>query len=398
MASDMITHSKRSGTDDLAITLMNQDSGISELVGIYGNNLTSSYVRKIGEFNGEGYLKTGSFNDDSIDDLAVVPSMWYTAWFFDGNTGTIIRHTQEEVSCYWNRGFAVALLDSDSYSDLALEGPRGQLTLIRGSNGITGYEENRLPGPFYQVTSYDINEDGREDIITVMDSVSILLSDTETPSVVLGPLYPTHPTIYDTFMKVELTATDNVHVARATIYIKPATGGILTPFVPNEMIRAPNDKFIYITTDLQAGEYLYYVKVVDAYLNTFSYGNETNPEVLNVEDHFAEGFYITATIDHAMGHVLAVGNNSAGDELVHIITLGTTTRIAYLRTFAPNGTSVSNITIGTTTSSDSFEVYSGLHDGDTILDPIVARYNYTHTLFYLFHGNDLTSWKNVTYK
>ncbi|MFW9964959.1 MAG: hypothetical protein ACFFCX_15420, partial [Candidatus Sifarchaeia archaeon] len=131
---------------------------------------------------------------------------------------------------------------------------------------------------------------------------------------------------------------------------------------------------------------------------TFSYGNETNPEVLSVDDHFAEGFFINATIDHAMRHVLAVGNNSAGDELVHIITIGTTPRIAYLRTMAPNGTSVSNITLGTVSNYDSFEIYTGMHDGDTILDPIVTRYNSTHTSFYLLHGNDLTSWKNVTYK
>jgi len=396
-ANDMILHTKRSQSDDLAITLMNQDMGNSELVGIYGNNLSASFVKKIPDYFGELYVKTGSFNGDSIDDLVLVGGMWYTAWFFEGSTGTLIRHSQEEVSSYWPSGFAIGRLDSDSYSDLAVEGPRGQLTIIRGSTGVIGYEENRLPGPFEQVISFDINEDGREDIITLTESVSILLSDTETPSVFLDPLYPTHPTIYDSYMKIELTATDNIHVERATIYIKPTTGGMMLPFMPNEMIRAPNDKFIFISTDLQAGEYLYYIKVDDAYLNSFSYGNETNPETLSVEDHFAKGFYFNATIDHAMGHVLAVGNNSAGDELIHIITMGTTSRIATLRTFAPNGTSISNFTVGKTTSYDSFEVYSGMHDGDSILDPVITRYNSTHTMFYVVHGNGLTSWKNVTF-
>ncbi len=397
-ASDMTLHSRRSELDDLAITLMNQELGTSELVGIYGNNLTASFVRKIPDYYGDIYVKTGSFNDDSIDDLVVVPTMWHIAWFFDGYSGTLIRHSQEAVSCYWYRGFAAAVLDSDSYTDLAMEGPRGQLTLIRGSNGAIGYEENRLPGPFYQVISFDINEDGREDIITLMDTVSILLSDTETPNVILDPLYPAHPTIYDTYMKIELTATDNIHVERATIYIKTATGGPVTAFIANEMIRAPNDKYIYITTDLQAGEYLYYIEIIDAYLNSFAYGNETNPETLNVEDHFADGFYFNATIDHAMGHVLAQGNNTIGDELIHIITIDSTARTATLRTFAPNGTAISDVIIGSTKPYDSFEVYSGMHDGDAILDPVVVRYNSTHTIFYVFHGIDLTSWKNVAYK
>ena len=397
-ASDLILHSTRSESDDLAVTLINQELGTSELIGVFGNNLTIRFVRKIPDIVGQLYVKTGSLNDDAIDDFIVVPIMRHTAWFYEGISGTLIRQTKEEVSCYWARAFDVGILDSDSHADLAVEGPRGQLTLIRGATGATGYEESRLPGPFFQVISFDINEDGREDIITLLDTVSILLSDTEAPDVSLDPLYPAHPTIYDTYMKIELTATDNVRVERATIYIKTAAGGPVTAFIPNEMIKAPNDKYIYITTALQAGEYLYYIEIIDAYLNSFSYGNETNPETLNVEDHFAEGFFFNATIDHAMGHVLAPGNNSNSDKLIHIITMGTTSRTAILRTFTPNGTAISDLVIGTTTSYDSFEVYSGMHDGDMILDPVVARYNSTHTCFYVFHGNDMTSWKNITFK
>ncbi len=398
VASDMILHSLRSGLDDLAITLMNQELGVSELVAIFGNNLSARFVKKMPDYYGDTYIKAAAFNDDSVDDLVVVPTMWHLATFFDGDSGMMIGHSQEEISCYWQRAFDVGVLDSDAYADLAVEGPRGQLTLIRGSNGAIGYEENRLPGPFHQVSTFDINEDGREDIITLMDTVSILLSDIEAPHVALDPLYPAHPTIYDTYMKIELTATDNIHVERATINIRAAGEGPFTSYMANEMIRAPNDKYIYITTDLQAGEYLYYIEIIDAYLNSFSYGNETNPETLNVDDHFADGFFFNATIDHAMGHVLAKGNNTLGDEIIHIITIASTTRTAALRTFSPNGTAISDFIIGGVNSYDRFEVYSGMHDGDGILDPVVAKYNSTHTVFYVFHGIDMTSWKNVTYK
>jgi hypothetical protein len=349
------------------------------------------------EYQGSSFVKTGHFNDDMIEDILVVPGQWYSAWFYDGFDGMFLRHSQEPCNSYTYHGFDTAVLDSDSYSDLAIEGPRGQLALIRGSTGKIGYEEHRIPGSFFQVVTYDIDQDDREDIITVMGDVSILLSDTETPNVELDPLYPAHPTIYDTYMKIELTATDNIFVERATIFIKP-TGGITTPFLSNEMIKAPNDKFIFITTDLQAGDYLYYIEIRDSYLNSFSYGNETHPVTLTVDDHFVDGVYYNATIDEALGHVLAMGNSSTGEERIHILTSDDSDSTTTMRTLSPDGTSISDFVIRKATTLDTFEVYCGMFDGDAVLDPVVVKYNRTHTVFYVIHGNDLTSWQNVSYK
>jgi hypothetical protein len=396
-ANDIVKVSRRLFLDDIAITLFNQGLFSSELIGIFGNNLTPIFSIKIPEYQGFSFVKTGHFNDDMREDIVVVPGEWYSAWYYDGFDGKLLQHSQEPCMGYSRHGFDTALLDSDSYSDLAIEGPRGQLALIRGSTGEIGYEEHRMPGPFYQVSTFDIDQDDREDIITVMDDVSILLSDTETPNVELDPLYPTHPTIYDTYMKIELTATDNIYVKRATIFIKP-TGGITTPFLSNEMIRAPNDKFIYITTDLQAGDYLYYIEVRDPYLNSFSYGNETHPETLTVDDHFVDGVYHNATIYEAMGHVLAMGNSSAGEELIHILTIDDKDSTATMRTLSPDGTAISDFTLRGITTLDTFEVYCGMFDGDAVLDPVIASYNRTHTVFYVIHGDDLTSWQNVSYK
>ncbi len=396
-AYDIVKVSRRMALDDIAITLFDQDMFTSDLVGLYGNNLTPIFNTKMPEYQGPTFVKAGHFNDDMIEDIVIVPGEWYSAWFYDGFDGKFLRHSQEPCNSYSYHGFDIAVLDSDSYSDLAIEGPRGQLALVRGSTGKIGYEEHRIPGSFFQVITYDLDQDDREDVITVMGDVSILLSDTESPNVELDPLYPAHPTIYDTYMKIELTATDNINVKRATIFIKP-TGGITMPFLVNEMIRAPNDKFIFITTDLQAGDYLYYIEVTDSYLNSFSYGNETHPETLNVDDHFIDGAYYNATIDEAMGQVLAMGNTSAGDELIHIVTMEDSDSTATMRTFSPDGTSISDFTIRKATSLDTFEVYCGMFDGDAVLDPVIAKYNRTHTVFYVLHGNDLTSWQNVSYK
>jgi len=159
-----------------------------------------------------------------------------------------------------------------------LEGPRGQISLVRGSNGETGYEDPRLPGPFEQVLSYDINNDGRSDAIMLYGQINVLLSDTEAPQVTLDPLYPAHPTVYDPYLKVELTATDEMYVKEAKVYIRPAD--LMVPgYQENEMTEAQNGKYIFLQTDLQPGYYQYYIEVVDPYLNTYSYGNSTNPYI-----------------------------------------------------------------------------------------------------------------------
>lgn len=393
---DLASYAYDDELDHFAVTVMSL-MGVKSFLASYHANMTLHYITPIPEYYDACYVKAGFFNEDTQEDLVVVPWMRYFLWVVDGSDGTLIGQSMEESTSLDFRGFATARLDSDTYSDITISGPRDQLTLIRGSTGETGYEEYRVPGPFRQVLTFDIDGDGREDMVALTDQISILLSDTTAPDVTLDPLYPSHPTIYDSYFKVELTATDDLPIDHATLFIRPTGGGPVTSFVGNEMIKAPNDKYLYITTDLTAGNYDYYIEVMDPYLNVYSYGNFTNPETLTVEDHFGDGYFYNATVDQGHRHVMAPGNTSMAEEILYFVTRETLKHTATLRAVATNGTNILEFEIHNVTYRESFEVYTGMQDGDTVLDPILAGYNDTHTRFWILHGSNRTSWKNATF-
>ncbi|MHA1943476.1 MAG: hypothetical protein ACW96M_03670, partial [Candidatus Thorarchaeota archaeon] len=358
-------------------------------------NLTPRFSFRDTKYLGESYVKTGKFNMDMQEDLVIVPGMRSSVIFVSGADGRVLRISQEECVSMFSRGFAANYLDSDSFTDVALEGPTGQFSLIRGSTGEIGYEDPRLPGPFEQVLSYDINNDGRSDTIMHYGQIKILLSDTDPPEVTLDPIYPTHPTVYDPYLKVELTATDEMYVREAKVYIRPAdfaVGG----YQENDMTEAQGGKFIFFETDLQAGNYEYFIEVVDPYLNKYSYGNFTNPHILTVEGHLASGVHYNVTFDEAQRHVLALGNDSLGESRIYNVVSDTDFKSTSLRVFSSNFTKLGEFTL-TEATDDVFEVYTGMFDGDNVLDPILISNNYTHIKIWAFNGDTFTSWKNTSY-
>jgi hypothetical protein len=254
---DLISFEYGSDFDNLAATMVDTNSEESILIAINAN-LTPRFTFRNTKYLGDYYVKTGLFNMDTQEDLVIVPGQRSSVSFIDGINGGTIRSSQEECVSMSSRSFATDFLDSDYNTDVAVEGPTGQFSLIRGSNGEIGYEDPRLPGPFEQVLSYDINNDGRSDTIMHYGQIKVLISDTDPPVVTIDPLYPTHPTIYDPYLKVELTATDEMYVREAKVYIRPAdfaVGG----YQENEMTEAQGGKFIFLQTDLQPGNYEYFI-------------------------------------------------------------------------------------------------------------------------------------------
>jgi hypothetical protein len=318
-------------------------------------------------------------------------------WFFDGLDGKPIGFSQEECMAMSARAFATGFYDSDSHTDVSVEGPRGQFALFRGNNRETGYEDPRLPGSFEQILSYDMNGDGRDDAVILYGQISVLISDTQPPDVTLDPLYPTHPTIYDPYLKVELTATDEMYVDEAKVYIRPADLIAVPGYQENEMTEAPNGKYIFLETDLQPGDYHYYIEITDPYLNTFNYGNDTNPHTLNVEGHFASSVQYNVTFDEAQRHILAVGNDSLGENRIYNVVTDWNAQTATLLAFSPDFTKLGEFTLENVSTDQEFEVYAGMFDGDTILDPVLVRNNQTHLSIWAFNGDTFQSWKNATY-
>ena len=392
---DMISFEYDGDFDSLAVTMFDVNGQESILAGINAN-LTLRFELRDAKNQGEFYVKKGKFNMDTQDDLVIVSNLRSPVIFVNGIDGRMLKVSQEECVSMSSRGFATDFFDSDYLTDVVLEGPRGQFALVRGSNGETGYEDPRLPGPFEQVLSYDINNDGRSDAITLYMQINVLLSDTEPPQVTLDPLYPTHPTIYDPYLKVELTATDEVYVKEAKVYIRPAdfaAGG----YLENDMTEAQNGKFIFFQTDLQAGNYEYYIEVVDPYLNSFSYGNFTNPHIMTVEGHLASGVRYNVTFDEAQRHILAIGNDSLGDSRIYSVVSDIELKTTTLRVFSTDFTKLGEFELPEYATDETFEVYTGMFDGDDVLDPILISSNYTHVKIWAFNGDTFTSWKNASY-
>ncbi|MFW9944322.1 MAG: FG-GAP repeat domain-containing protein, partial [Candidatus Sifarchaeia archaeon] len=329
---DIISFEHQYDFDNLAVTAYDHVPMEGVLVA-FNASLDLRFEVRDEKYSGDSYVKSGHFNLDSQEDLVVVPGQYFSMYFVDGVDGKMIRVSDEECFGMSSRSFATGLLDSDSRTDVAVEGPRGQFALFRGGSAETGYEDPRLPAPFQQILSYDINGDGRDDVVTLYGQINVLLSDTEPPLVTLDPLYPTHPTIYDPYLKVELTATDEMYVEEAKVYIRPAD--IMVPgYQENEMTETPNGKYIFLETDLQPGNYQYYIEVVDPYLNKYSYGNFTNPHILSVEGHFASGAHYNVTFDQAQRHVLAIGNDSLGETRIYNVITDSVTKTVSLRVFS----------------------------------------------------------------
>ncbi|UCE10990.1 MAG: VCBS repeat-containing protein, partial [Candidatus Thorarchaeota archaeon] len=381
--------------DNVAVTMLDHSKAENVLEGLNGN-LTQRFEVRDQKVLSDSYVKVGHFTDDQQEDLVVARGIHASVCFVDGFDGKVLWYTDDYSVARGSRGFSTAMLDSDMYTDVAIEGPRGQIALIRGSNGLIGYEDPRILSPFEQVLTFDINGDDREDIVALSDQVNILLSDKDPPSVSLDPIYPSHPTFYDPYLKVELTATDEMYIERATLYIRPAATTVPL-FQANEMTEAPNGKYIFIETALQPGDYLYYIEVSDPYLNSYFYGNETYPRTLTVEGHFFSGASLNATFDHAMHHVMDVGNDSAGTSQIYMVAVDAIKRTAALKTFAPNGTLLSEFILTDTSTGEVFEVYVGNLDGDSVVDPVLTSYNGSMTRVFAFHGINITSWQNASY-
>ena len=133
------------------------------------------------------------------------------------------------------------------------------------------------------------------------------------------------------------------------------------------------------------------------YLNTYSYGNFTNPNILSVEGHSTSGQRYNITFDQAERHVLAVGNTTLGEPRIYNVISDSEAKTTTLGVFDSDFTRLGEFTLTDTTTDDKFEVYTGLFDGDNVLDPILIRNNLTHIQIWAFNGDTHTSWRNTSY-
>ncbi len=390
----------------------------NQLIAFSGDLTMTLFTANNSRLGGTCFIKTGKFNDDSQEDLVVVSNTHSLVWFIDGSDGSTIRMSAEPCIATGRRSFVTGLFDMDSYSDIAIEGARGKLTLIRGVNGKTAYEEPRLQGPFMDIQSCDIDNDGHEDILTLSDKIAILscdidndghediltlsdkiailISDTQPPEVNVEPIYPLHPTLYDSYIRFELSATDNLMVTNATLYIKKTGMLPIEVYTPYPMMKTAGGRFIFLMTDLTPRVMEYYIEVMDPYLNIFSYGNISAPHTLRVEGHFAWSTYINTSILQGRTHSMAIGNLSNGEKTIIVVAPENASN-PRLFVYAKNGSLLYNRELGLKARNLIIEVYTGMLDGDDLLDPAVVAYSPSadsNATLILFRGSDMSVWKN----
>ncbi|MFX1417159.1 MAG: hypothetical protein ACFFC0_10130, partial [Promethearchaeota archaeon] len=117
----------------------------------------------------------------------------------------------------------------------------------------------------------------------------------------------------------------------------------------------------------------------------------------SVEGHFAAGAHYNVTFDQAQRHVVAVGNDSLGETRIYNVIADSVTKTVSLRVFSSDFTNLGEFIITESATDEQFEVYTGMFDGDGILDPILIGNNYTHIRIWAFNGDTFTSWTNVSY-
>jgi len=81
--SDITSFETEGDFDSVAVTMYYYQTGETVLIG-FDSTLAPRFEYKDPRYFGESYIKTGMFNMDSQEDLVVVPSQWFTMWFFDG--------------------------------------------------------------------------------------------------------------------------------------------------------------------------------------------------------------------------------------------------------------------------------------------------------------------------
>ncbi|MHA2352563.1 MAG: hypothetical protein ACXABX_05535, partial [Candidatus Thorarchaeota archaeon] len=99
----------------------------------------------------------------------------------------------------------------------------------------------------------------------------------------------------------------------------------------------------------------------------------------------------------AQRHVLALGNDSLGDSRIYNVVTDFELKTTTLRVFSTDFTKLGEFTLTDSATDEMFEVYTGMFDGDNVLDPILISNNYTHVKIWAFNGDTFTSWKNTSY-
>ncbi|MBD3408109.1 MAG: hypothetical protein GF411_18455 [Candidatus Lokiarchaeota archaeon] len=383
------------GLDDIALMMFD-----GNLTTISPSTMTSLYnVTGLPE---RSVVTTGYLNDDSQTDLLVAPIQDNYTVFIDGTNGSIIRYSDTIAGTSEGQisGTPPAplidcgFIDNDNLTDFAiLEGTSSSAAFLRGLDGTVGYEESTISSKPVNIKVFDINNNSRDDILVLEGQyVYVMLSDVTAPIITPETLSPPHPTIRDPYIEIEVGVEEGTSVILADIYLRYEEGNWTQPV--DELQNAGTQYFAFLV-GLPEGAYEYYLVFMDVYLNIGSLGNETHPVNFTVAGNLAwsDTKHHTTDLNHQL---MDIGNTSTGEEVIY--TLDSSNDVIYLDSYTPRGENQSLSVVANRTFSD-YWIYTGMMDGDHLLDPVILLYNATAEIVNvtIYHGNTGTLWYSTQY-
>ncbi|MDF1538299.1 MAG: hypothetical protein P1Q69_05305, partial [Candidatus Thorarchaeota archaeon] len=339
-------------------------------------------------------VKSANLTLNPIEDYIAIDGDAGVAYFIDGN-GTII-HTVSNVENTGNIYFDVGLIDSDGITDVLIEDENGYPALARGVDGIISYSVSSIGIPD-RFRVYELNGDHRDDFIvrTEGDEIQMhaIISDVDTPILSPQQIEPLHPTVLDDYIEFEVVVDDDSPIDISEIYYR-AVGDALW-LRPHDGLFSTSDgrRYYAFLVGLGGGNYEYYYKFRDAYLNTAFVGNATNPLGLTVVGNYEWSFVPDSMFGSGLGgyNRIALGNQSDGSNVIYIAYLSSSGGLN-LTTYSESGT-VLNSTSHPYAQGYDFELISGNLDGDNVIDVVLIVSNKAigpDTRVYAYHGINLS--------
>ncbi len=377
---------------DVIITAQNK-------VEIYNGTNMASILSQSYQYVGEiNYLGVGNFTNDEQTDFIIIPDTTGPILFFNGTNGYyLFNSSKDAIISNGHRSFSMALIDADNKTDVVIQSPNIQAAFYRGVNGNLGYEEPQDVGPFLQISTFDMNGDGHEDIVTLNEQseIRIVKSDTTAPIIDPEPIYPQHPTIKDLYVKFEIKSTDDSRIDSAKVYIKRSDDSM---YESHDMVAGSTNGFILFLTGLDSGSYDFYYEVTDAYLNTITSGNASTPLTFSVAGHFSWTYNLPTSTNILKQHIVdTIDNISSNDKKVIALysrELATNNTVGF-SIFSPQGDILYEKDV--VNSSDlKVALYSAWLDSDNVKDFVIFDRLSDEVILFVFHGSNATSIDNIS--
>ncbi len=353
-------------------------------------DLSIAYNVEIGSTASSCHLISANLTLDSYEDLYILDSGTDSAFLvdgFNGNTLMVSPNVDTALQVYHDSGF----LDSDERTDLVIRHSSGSPALLRGVDGRISYVEYLVESPDQnQIFASRINGDDRDDML-VRDGTEVyaILSDVDAPILTPHPIDPLHPTMNDDYITMSVAVDEGSVVESAQLVYRRSIGGSWTNV--NMSPDAANEDYYYFLVGLDDGDYDYFYIFQDAYLNTATYGNVSNPNTFSVKGHFDwrktlfEGNNYTREVSRP--DLITRGNQSDGSIVIYMLQSSTVS--ARLYSYSEEGALIDYMDL-VWFEGYQYVLLSGNFDGDNVTDPVVLSSTKTETYAHVIHGVNFT--------